>query len=107
MSLFTQVVDQHAPVRKSSVRSTPAQWVDGDLRELMNAKKEAQASGLSSDDEIYKKLRHIVFFTERNNIRALTHVTCKLRQGNLIEPGPGQRKVTSSTSVIQVLLKDD
>ncbi|KAI8516349.1 hypothetical protein Bbelb_049300 [Branchiostoma belcheri] len=50
MSLFTQVVDQHAPVRKSSVRSTPSQWVDGDLWELMNqrdyAKKEAQASGL-------------------------------------------------------------
>jgi len=74
MTLFTQVVDEHAPVRKSTVRSSPAQWVDGDLRELMtlrdDAKKEAQASGLSSDYMVYKRLRNVVVRENRKKKKA-------------------------------------
>ncbi|CAH1250248.1 Hypp8828 [Branchiostoma lanceolatum] len=39
---ITLMVDQHAPVRKSSARATPAQWVDGGLRELMNQRESMQ-----------------------------------------------------------------
>ncbi|KAI8495038.1 hypothetical protein Bbelb_270240 [Branchiostoma belcheri] len=56
------VADQHAPVKKRTVRTNLANWVDDELRDVMRlrdeARREALASGLASDLCIYKKLRN-------------------------------------------------
>ncbi|KAI8482491.1 Titin-like [Branchiostoma belcheri] len=64
MHLFTDILDKHAPVRKSSVRASPSQWVDDDLRELMNQRDEAKRIALASkttdDYKVYTRLRNVV-----------------------------------------------
>ena len=64
MSLFLQIADKHAPVRKTTVRANGAPWIGNELKSLMKqrdqAKKLSDLSGLVSDKLIYCKLRNHV-----------------------------------------------
>ncbi|KAI8482935.1 protein deubiquitination [Branchiostoma belcheri] len=74
MALFTDVANRHAPVRKTTIRASPAQWVDDDLRHLMDlrdqAKQDAQTSGSSEDYKQYKRMRNVVVRENRKKKRA-------------------------------------
>ena len=64
MKLFMSVADKHAPLRKCTVRSNGALWIDDELRNLMiqryDAKKVADKCGTLFDKQSYCKLRNLV-----------------------------------------------
>lgn len=64
MSLFSQIADIHAPLKKSTVRAKSAPWISNDLKILMaqrnEAKKIVDTSGSPSGRENYCKLRNQV-----------------------------------------------
>ena len=61
---LTGVIDQHAPVRKATVRTVNSPWLDRETKEHMierdQAKQIALSSGIKSDWQIYCKLRNFV-----------------------------------------------
>lgn len=61
---LTSVIDQHAPVRKSTVRTTNSPWLDKETKEHMierdQAKQIALSSGIKSEWKVYCKLRNFV-----------------------------------------------
>ncbi|KAI8507846.1 hypothetical protein Bbelb_140860 [Branchiostoma belcheri] len=63
-TILNDVADSHAPVKKRTVRSNTAPWLDDELRELMHLREEARresiSSRLESDVLVYKKLRNAV-----------------------------------------------
>lgn len=67
--LFTDVVQCHAPIRKSTVKAIAAPWIDQQLREAMSqrdkTKAEASMSGLVSDLMLYRKCRNFVVSLNR------------------------------------------
>lgn len=75
MNLFTEIANRHAPLKKFSVRSRGAPWIDQKLRDLMTsrdtAKKIANTSGLQSDRQVYCKLRNLV--TKLNRQKKKVH----------------------------------
>ena len=64
MSVFKEIADIHAPLRKFTVKTKPAPWRTDYLRDLMEmrdmAKLEAKTSGYPSDLAVYRKLRNYV-----------------------------------------------
>lgn len=62
MNLFSAVCDKHAPIKKRSVRSIKAPWLDDELRNYMKErdllKKYAITSGSSADWQAYRSLRN-------------------------------------------------
>lgn len=64
MDKLTRVVNKHAPLRKTTVRSNSAPWLDNELKSLMlqrdKAKDTAQKLGNHGDRKIYCKLRNQV-----------------------------------------------
>lgn len=64
LAKFVPVIDKHAPVRKVTVRTCRAPWVDVELKGYMSqrnqAKEKAQNSGCTKDRENYCKLRNQV-----------------------------------------------
>ena len=71
MSLFMQIVNKHAPVRKTTVRANGAPWLGNDLKSLMKqrdqAKQLAELSGVLSDRLTYCKLRNQVTKINRSS----------------------------------------
>ena len=64
MQLFLSVADKHAPIRKHTVKSVRAPWIDNEIKDYMTlrntAKKKASESGSPVDWQIYCKLRNEV-----------------------------------------------
>ena len=64
MNLFSAVCDKHAPIKKSTVRSLKAPWLDEELRKLMRErdllKRSAIMSGNAADWQEYRSLRNII-----------------------------------------------
>lgn len=62
MNLFSAVYDKHAPIKKCSIRSVRAPWIDTDLRYCMKErdrlKKSAIKSGSPADWKAYRSLRN-------------------------------------------------
>lgn len=62
--LFFDVIDKHAPIRKSTVKTKPSPWIDQQLREAISQRNEAKIiasrSGLDSDILVYRKCRNFV-----------------------------------------------
>lgn len=71
MYKLMQVVNKHAPIRKKTIRSSSAPWVDNELRSLMlqrdKAKAVAQISEIEVDWRSYRKLRNQV--TKLNHVK--------------------------------------
>ncbi len=80
-TLFLQVLEKHAPLRKYTVRSKRSPWLDSELRNLMkqrdDAKTVAVQSGLQSDWQIYKKSRNYV--TASNKKKKLMFYETKIK----------------------------
>ena len=64
MGKFMKSVDEHAPLRKRSVKCGSALWLDDELRSLMlqrdKVKAAAHKSGCFLDGSLYCKLRNKV-----------------------------------------------
>ena len=64
MNLFSAVCDKHAPIKKLTVRSLKAPWLDEELRNLMRErdllKRSAIMSGNVADWQAYRSLRNII-----------------------------------------------
>ena len=56
--LLTEVMNQHAPIRKRSVKACSVPWIDDELNKVFEMKNEAKAtflkSNLESDQLIYR-----------------------------------------------------
>ncbi|KAK6321486.1 hypothetical protein J4Q44_G00084620 [Coregonus suidteri] len=71
MKLFMSFADKLAPLRKCTVRSYGAPWIDDELRNVMiqhdDAKKAADISGTLFDKQSYCKLRNLVTKLNKGN----------------------------------------
>uniref|UniRef100_A0A3B3CXC8 Reverse transcriptase domain-containing protein n=1 Tax=Oryzias melastigma TaxID=30732 RepID=A0A3B3CXC8_ORYME len=80
--LFSSICDKHAPVRKVTVRSSRAPWLDADLQQLMKErdknKKAAITSGNSADWIVYRSLRNKV--TKMNRQKKKQYYQTKFKQ---------------------------
>lgn len=67
LSKFVPVIDHHAPVRKMTVRTFGAPWLDEELKQQMALRNEAKAiankTGSVIDRRKYFKLRNYVTST--------------------------------------------
>ena len=73
MKLLLPIIDKHAPVKKLTVRTVKAPWIDEQLKNCMverdGAKRVANKSGCTSDWLIYRKLRN--YMTKLNKKKKL------------------------------------
>lgn len=97
MDELLEVVNKHAPIRKRTVRSNSAPWVDSELRSLMlhrdKAKDAAQKLGNYEDWKIYRKLRNQV--TKLNQSKKK-----KYFQQKLCDSAGDSRKLWKTLNVI-------
>lgn len=82
MSKFVPVIDQHAPVKKMTVRTSGAPWMDEELKQQMALRNEAKATANKTrsvtDRRKYCKLRNSV--TKLNLKKKKAHLTSQLRK---------------------------
>ena len=73
--LLTEVVDHHAPLRKSTIKVKSSPWIDQQLREAMSQRDEAKTvasrSNLLSDIMLYRKCRNFVKLNPKKKILIL------------------------------------
>jgi hypothetical protein len=77
MNLFSAVCDKHAPIKKFTVRSLKAPWLDEELRKLMRQrdllKRSAIMSGNAADWQEYRSLRNIITKLNRQKKKYYYH----------------------------------
>ena len=77
MNLFSAVCDKHAPIKKLTVRSLKAPWLDEELRNLMRErdllKRSAIMSGNVADWQAYRSLRNIITKLNRQKKKYYYH----------------------------------
>lgn len=74
MNLIMPIIDNHAPLKRMTVRSVVSPWVDNELKEYFTQRDVLKAEAISSGDVIlwdrYKKLRNYVTKLNRLKKRA-------------------------------------
>jgi len=75
-----RIVENHAPIKKFTVRNVNTPWLDQELKDLMKerdlAKQAAITSKIKSDWQVYRKLRNYV--TKVNKRKKKLHYTKKI-----------------------------
>lgn len=73
MKLILSVADRHAPIKKCTVKTVEAQWIDDEVRNCManrnNVKRKAIESGCLVDWQNYCKIRNQVTKLNRRKKR--------------------------------------
>ena len=83
--MLIPVMNKHAPVKKKTVRSTTAPWLDNELRQHMTQRNNVKAEAIKSNDaakwSIYRKLRNYV--TKLNETKKRNYFKNRLENAKL------------------------
>ena len=112
MNLFSAVCDKHAPIKKLTVRSLKAPWLDEELRNLMRErdllKRSAIMSGNVADWQAYRSLRNIITKLNRRKKKYYYHSKFEECHGDskklwrVLNDAMGRSKMAKTPSFIEL-----